>query len=56
MAAQFQLSRRRGLTGTRHHAVVGVDIDKGKSHDFKSAFHGTRTAGPESANMRSLLA
>ena len=42
--------------GTKHHAVVGVDIDKGKSHNFKSVFHGTCTAGPESTNIRSLLA
>ena len=42
--------------GTKHHAVVGVDIDKGKSHNFKSVFHGTCTAEPESTNMRSLHA
>ena len=55
-ATQFQLSCRRGLMDTKHHAVVGVDIDKGKSNDFKSVFHRTCTAGPESTNMRSLLA
>ena len=42
--------------GTKHHAVVGVDVDKGKPRDFKSLFHGTCTAGPESADMRSLPA
>ena len=55
-AAQFQLSYRWGLMGTKHHAVVGIDIDKGKSHNFKAVFHGTCTAGPESTNMRSHLA
>ena len=53
--AQFQFSSRWSLMGAQHHAIIGMDIDKCKSHDFKPILHGTCTTGPESTDMRSLL-
>ena len=52
---QFQFSSRWSLMGAQHHAIIGMDIDKCKSHYFKSMLHGTCTTGPESTDMRSLL-
>lgn len=43
------------MMGAQHHAMVGVDIDKSQSHDFKSMLHETCTTGPESTDMRILL-
>ena len=42
--------------GTKHHAVMGVEIDESKSHNLQPALHGTCTSRPETTNMRSLLA
>ena len=53
--AMFQFSCRRSLMGAQHHVIIGIDIDKCKSHDFKSMLHGTCTTGPESTDMRIFL-
>ena len=56
LVAHLQFRGSRSLMGTKHHAVVGIEVDESKPHDLQPMLHGTCTPRPETTNMRSLLA
>ena len=54
LVAHPQLGGTRSLVGTKHHAVVGIDVYQPKPHDLQPVLHGTCASRPETTNMRGL--
>ena len=48
----LQLGGARSLVGTKHHAVVGIDVYQPKPHDLQPVLHGTCASRLETTNMR----
>ena len=54
LVAHPQFGGSRSLVGTKHHAVVGINVYQPKPHDLQPVLHGTCASRPETTKMRGL--